>query len=719
MLPLVGDAESWPTPDTVTMDNRRKSASLDKPEKPEIKLGGSKAHGKQWVQVPFVPTAVFNTPLPPSAARRGGRGGGRGRDGAGRGGGNQGNGGPVDKGESTGSMAPPPQTRQQEQERGRKADAGRGGRAASVPTQGSRNESSSAHGTELRKTTETSGKDRTVTSQGKGAQPDVTKTSKSTELADAVGVPNSAPLSQQFSDTPEAIKSQNITESEGTTADESHAHPPSDSISRINSGEWHRGAPVAGRATGEVSRDKHFNRSRDVSRDKPEMSRDTWRDRDRDREVQPEMGNRRDPRSERGRGTYRGRGSHQPFGAHPGSTHSYTAPLPQQPFSSSKSNHFNDNRHRQSSQPYPALQSLPGNRNNPRSQSIPSNNGFNQYPVGITGMVSPLSPLPTDMSVFGYGQIPSVMTTMPYHPALDSYALLSMLGSQVEYYFSVDNLCKDMFLRKNMDSQGWVPISVIANFRRIQSLTENMDTLRTVCTSLPTVEFLPGESGEEDRLRRRNDWHKFVLNLDERLPEAQNEGPQHQAAAASKAAPNGYPRFTDPYFTTTPQSRVSGWSPAMFGGPPPLSPGSQIHPTTLEEVAPEGGVTTNGMEFSPTEHAMPFTFGSFGREGEVERDQNTNGGYSDPNPIGHSSPARVFRAEGENVFPDEQISELKLVIRKTDDSSTLSQPPFGSNSTRTFSQGSIDDTQHLASPQSEQAAQLASGLRGGASSPEQ
>lgn len=41
--------------------------------------------------------------------------------------------------------------------------------------------------------------------------------------------------------------------------------------------------------------------------------------------------------------------------------------------------------------------------------------------------------------------------------------------SELSFFCSIDNLCKDIFLRKNMDDQGWVPISLIATFRRVSS----------------------------------------------------------------------------------------------------------------------------------------------------------------------------------------------------------------------------------------------------------
>jgi hypothetical protein len=42
------------------------------------------------------------------------------------------------------------------------------------------------------------------------------------------------------------------------------------------------------------------------------------------------------------------------------------------------------------------------------------------------------------------------------------------LRSQLEYYFSVGNLCKDLFLRSHMDQDGWAPVELIGDFPRVR-----------------------------------------------------------------------------------------------------------------------------------------------------------------------------------------------------------------------------------------------------------
>src|SRR3954452_3998629 len=122
-----------------------------------------------------------------------------------------------------------------------------------------------------------------------------------------------------------------------------------------------------------------------------------------------------------------------------------------------------------------------------------------------------------------------------------------------EYYFSIDNLCKDMFLRNNMDSQGYVLLSVIADFNRIKALTEDMDLLRHVCGQLKNIEYRPGEDGV-DRLRRKEGWEQWIRPMSERAPSAQNDGPP----------PSGRPSFRKQ--GSNEQYRHSGHSGPFFTG---------------------------------------------------------------------------------------------------------------------------------------------------------
>lgn len=94
-----------------------------------------------------------------------------------------------------------------------------------------------------------------------------------------------------------------------------------------------------------------------------------------------------------------------------------------------------------------------------------------------------------------------------------------------EYYFSVDNLLKDMYLRRHMDSQGFVSLEFIAGFNRIKSLSTDLELVKLVCQQSNVIEYRTSEHGQ-DRLRRRENWAQWVLNMTDRDESARNEGPK-------------------------------------------------------------------------------------------------------------------------------------------------------------------------------------------------
>jgi len=57
-----------------------------------------------------------------------------------------------------------------------------------------------------------------------------------------------------------------------------------------------------------------------------------------------------------------------------------------------------------------------------------------------------------------------------------------------EYYFSEDNLQRDFFLRRKMDIDGWIPVSLIASFHRVQQVTHDVNFIIEVAVSLSVLE---------------------------------------------------------------------------------------------------------------------------------------------------------------------------------------------------------------------------------------
>lgn len=72
---------------------------------------------------------------------------------------------------------------------------------------------------------------------------------------------------------------------------------------------------------------------------------------------------------------------------------------------------------------------------------------------------------------------------------LNTYSLSSLRPS--EYYFSLDNLERDFFLRRKMDQEGFLPIGLIASFHRVQALTTDLSLILQV--TLPLLSKVTGQ----------------------------------------------------------------------------------------------------------------------------------------------------------------------------------------------------------------------------------
>lgn len=60
-----------------------------------------------------------------------------------------------------------------------------------------------------------------------------------------------------------------------------------------------------------------------------------------------------------------------------------------------------------------------------------------------------------------------------YFKLLQAHICIFFVSLSSEYYFSTENLERDFFMRRKMDQQGFLPISLIASFHRVQALTTN------------------------------------------------------------------------------------------------------------------------------------------------------------------------------------------------------------------------------------------------------
>ncbi|KAK4634532.1 hypothetical protein CLAFUW4_00730 [Fulvia fulva] len=312
--------------------------------------------------------------------------------------------------------------------------------------------------------------------------------------------------------------------------------------------------------------------------------------------------------------------------------------------------------------PYPFTQQGRGGwqRGASRSQSIPLENVYGGRQFWPGGQLPPMQTYMPGMYDYQSG---APYTAVPFHPMAEHQQLLDMVHTQLDYYFSMDNLLKDMFLRKNMDGQGFVFLDTIANFNRVKQLTADKEIIRAVCLRSDTIEIRVGEDGKE-RLRRREGWEQFVLPNEQRETAAQTEGPQ--------------------ILQRPEQPHLQFWTPpSMFRGPPSAGiPGRRSYDSGF----PMNGGVPGFAPFSPLAEAPygDFTNGEEGRGRSAKSPIQDSS--SSPGPqafLGH----RIGDDSEPDVFPNQNIEALTVVVRPGLQRSSV---PHHHAASRTFSNGSID-----------------------------
>lgn len=161
-----------------------------------------------------------------------------------------------------------------------------------------------------------------------------------------------------------------------------------------------------------------------------------------------------------------------------------------------------------------------GNRHNhgrrdPPYQFAPRHGGFIPSPPPSSPPFLPQAvgsmgcPIGFDVATPFMSYIPTLQGMPPPPPSMiypiDTNLSTSLL-KQIDYYFSDANLVQDHFLRSKMDSEGWVPINLIANFPRVKQLTNNVLFILNCLKTSKVVEV------QGERIRRRDNWKKWIYN---------------------------------------------------------------------------------------------------------------------------------------------------------------------------------------------------------------
>ncbi|KAI9691786.1 MAG: hypothetical protein M1822_007858 [Bathelium mastoideum] len=644
--PSVNDETSWPAMGANVHEEKQRKPQ-EKEEKERASAPGSKSHGKQeWVQIPIPQTTyLFDTPLPNTNPRRGGRGGSRGgRDGGGRGAFSNANG--YVKGEKSAGAESPAQSNDVLSSKS-KRDKSEGSQSQASEHQATDTMSSDKEGADDR-SADAIAPSSTVPAKinAQGGTESGRKGSQS--------IKESQPAhsySSRHSGAPRWKQSQRNGDPENDRRRESEADARRESR-RLSSATQideprERRSTVTGESPQASRYDKHDRREEFSSRPWKESGHETFA---------PRGGGRG-----RGRGSRRGgfpHGFHQsshnaPSGMH-GSSYGFpTSPTYQQQFGSP----FNSQR---------------GYRG-PRVQSVPNGDygrGTGAYPAG-PGQVPPLQTWFDPATAYEYQMMQS-MSAVPWTPQMEPFALVGRVIQQVEYYLSLENMLKDTFLRSHMDSKGYLDLEVVANFNRLKGY--DMEMIKLGCYESSEIDLKVDAEGNY-KIRKSNGWQQWVLEMDKRKPNAQNDGSDQ---LTTPPRPQPAQLYVDPF---------------QYGPQSPLSPGpianSQNGYPMNSPYHTMGRMSVPSYPFSaPPDFVHP---GDVFSEHQAQEELGHHTPNGEPQQPSHTTfgPSRTGSRQQElDSFPDDKIPGLNVVYRVKDVNSN--QAPFHNQESRTFSNRTID-----------------------------
>lgn len=288
--------------------------------------------------------------------------------------------------------------------------------------------------------------------------------------------------------------------------------------------------------------------------------------------------------------------------------------------------------------------SYPGTSRGGRGRPM-SMNGFKGSANGASKV--PMQPIATDFGSYSpYGHAPH----SAFPGVSPDYSLIHQaLKAQIEYYFSATNLPKDVFLREHMDSQGFVPLEVIADFSRVRGISQrNLNFVREACTDSKDIEYVVGDG--EELLRRRDGWEKYVLPEAKRREHARKPGPsniQYRTRQSPHNTSNYHqqPHMPYPYPAMSPPAFGAQFSGEMYQGYM-NAPGYQ-----------QGANDSQDNEQSNTDNsqlnaAVPeFAPGTMAINGFIGSDAHAHGAWVEET------------LQAANVFTDEDVAKLQMVAQ--------------------------------------------------------
>lgn len=182
------------------------------------------------------------------------------------------------------------------------------------------------------------------------------------------------------------------------------------------------------------------------------------------------------------------------------------------------------------------------------------------------------------LSTFYYNGAPLI--------GMDQMSIKECIKKQIEYYFSEENLNRDFYLRRKMDPEGFLPVTLIASFHRVQALTADLSIIITAIQ-------------ESDKLELVDDYKVRTINEPTKWPidpaDLGNNHYQSNVVAPPTVAPVPFPVPAEtqpkPAAAATPAAAAAETKPPVVSKilssiPPPPMPRSFRTPAVTAQLQP-------------------------------------------------------------------------------------------------------------------------------------
>ncbi|XP_005187466.1 la-related protein 1 isoform X2 [Musca domestica] len=190
------------------------------------------------------------------------------------------------------------------------------------------------------------------------------------------------------------------------------------------------------------------------------------------------------------------------------------------------------------------------------------------------------------MGTHYYGPMPAAYIEM------DAQSVKEAIKKQVEYYFSEENLTGDFYLRRKMDDEGCIPVTLIASFHRVLALTTDVALIITAIKESDKIELLEG-------YKVRTKTNPTIWPIKEAVDTVSNPLKLAATAAASGAAAGSTPEASTTTSTTTAAATTTSQTQDNVTSQANAKPAAQEATSTDTTATPANNNTSPNIIYVP------------------------------------------------------------------------------------------------------------------------